>query len=137
MAKKHGAPTTLASMSHPILVSHVNPASFRLDDIELRPLESSLLSFRADSGKLRSAIHEFGRIDSRGLHLESVFAHPGEASSPSLPHAFEDYGDAEHHVLYKSLEEIKREHYDDGSVSCVCKARVGALWRGSIKPDRV
>ena len=52
---------------------------------------------------MREAIHKFGRVDSNGLPLEtSAFADP---TSPStcLPQVFEDYEDAEHHVLYKPV----------------------------------
>ena len=66
---------------------------------------------------LRRLIKDFGRVDSRGPTLEGAFVAPGLTTSTSLPHTFEDYGDAEHHVLYKTLEDVKREREQDQSVS--------------------
>ena len=89
----------------------------RLDTLELHPQETACIRFRADVNSLRSVIHSFGRVDSKGGPMEGAFVHPGQTSSTSLPQTFEDYGDAEHHVLYKTLEEVKKEKHNDDSVS--------------------
>ena len=89
----------------------------RLESLDLRPEESPYISFRADVPSLRESLYKFGRVDSRGLPIETAFADP-QMSSTSLPNVFEDYGDAEHHILYKTVEEIKKINYKDSSVSC-------------------
>jgi len=65
---------------------------------------------------LRQMVHEFGRVDSKGLPLEA-FAGPHVRSS-SLPKPFEDYEDDEHHVFYKTVHEIhEKKHGKSVSVS--------------------
>ena len=74
-----------------------------MDHLNLHPEETPNICFRVDVAAIREAIHKFGRVDSNGLPLEtSAFADP---TSPStcLPQAFEDYEDAEHHLLYKPV----------------------------------
>ena len=88
----------------------------RLDKLDLKPEETPNIAFRADVAALRDAVKNFGRVDARGLPLENVFVDP-ENSSRSLPRTFEDYGDAEHHVLYKTVEEVRKEKNKDCSVS--------------------
>ena len=67
------------------------------------------MSFKADLAKLREAVHQFGKVDSHNLPIDMVFAHPMEAGCSSLPCAFEDYEDDEHHLMYKTVQEIQRE----------------------------
>ena len=75
------------------------------------------MSFQSDTGALREAIMNYGKIDSSSVqHMQSPFMCPGQ-QAPSLPRQFEDYNDAEHHILYKTVEEVKRSKSDE---PCVC-----------------
>ncbi|XP_060076499.1 nuclear receptor coactivator 4-like [Ylistrum balloti] len=76
------------------------------DTNDLRPEETPYISFRADSASLRDAIVNYGRVDHTGFPLTSQFMDP-RSPAASLPPHFEDYDDAEHHILYKTVEEIK------------------------------
>ena len=96
-------------------------------ELKLRPDESPYISFRADIPKLREGIFNFGRIDSRGLPIETAFADP-DMTSQCLPNVFEDYGDAEHHILYKTVEEIKKTKHNDTSVSDETKHMITVMW---------
>jgi len=73
----------------------------RLDDLALTPEETPYLSYHANPIHLREAIYNFGEIDARHLPLQP-FADP-EMTSSSLPQAFEDYDDEDHHVLFKPV----------------------------------
>ncbi|OWF50602.1 nuclear receptor coactivator 4-like [Mizuhopecten yessoensis] len=73
---------------------------------DLRPEESPYISFRADTASLKEAILNYGRVDHTGFPLTSQFMDP-RSPAASLPPHFEDYDDAEHHILYKTVEEIK------------------------------
>ncbi len=79
----------------------------RFDELDLQPAETRSLSFKADSDKLRENIRSFGYVDPYGISGEA-FAEPGMAASASLPRAFEDYEDEEHHVLYKTLDSVSQ-----------------------------
>jgi nuclear receptor coactivator 4 len=87
----------------------------RLDELDLKPEETPNIGFRADVAEMRDCVRNFGRVDSRSLNLPTAFAHP-EVSSASLPRTFEDYEDAEHHVLYKTLADVKRDKNNDSSI---------------------
>ncbi len=88
----------------------------RLDQLDLHAQETPNISFRADLAAVRDVIHNFGRVDANGLPLEtSAFVGP-ETPSPCLPRVFEDYEDAEHHVLYKTVSELNSNQA--GNVSC-------------------
>ncbi|XP_077999186.1 nuclear receptor coactivator 4-like [Glandiceps talaboti] len=80
----------------------------RFSDLNLNPEENASICFRADRTKLREQIHDFGRVDSRSVSVnqERAFTDPTFPSS-SLPSPFEDYEDLDHHILYKTLEELK------------------------------
>ena len=83
----------------------------------MRPQETPHLSFHADVQGLRDAVLKFGQVDGKPSgYLGKVFAAPDTPSS-CLPPSWEEYGDDDHHVLYKTLEEIKRTNTSDGSVS--------------------
>lgn len=80
----------------------------RLDLGDVHPEETPYVSFKSDPTSLRDAIMNYGRIDPNSVPpLQSPFMTPGQ-TAPSLPKQFEDYNDAEHHVLYKTVEEINR-----------------------------
>ncbi|XP_061181672.1 nuclear receptor coactivator 4-like isoform X2 [Saccostrea echinata] len=86
----------------------------RIDPSDLKPEESPYLTFRCDAGSLRESINSFGKIDASGLP-HSVFVQPGNPST-SLPKHVEEYEDAEHHVLYKTVEEV---HQSKMSNACI------------------
>ncbi|XP_045213454.1 uncharacterized protein LOC123564155 [Mercenaria mercenaria] len=80
----------------------------RLDLGDVHPEETPYVCFKSDPSSLRDAIMNYGRIDPNSAPpLTSPFMAAGQ-SAPSLPKQFEDYNDAEHHVLYKTVEEINR-----------------------------
>lgn len=80
----------------------------RLDLGDLQPQETPYVSFKSDPTSLRDVIMNYGRIDSNSVPpLQSPFMAPNHPA-PSLPRQFEDYNDAEHHILYKTVEEISR-----------------------------
>jgi len=88
----------------------------RLDAIDLRPQETPHLSFSADVQLLRDSILKFGQVEGKPSgYLGKVFVSPDTPSS-CLPPSWEEYGDDEHHVLYKTLEEIKRTNTCDTSI---------------------
>lgn len=79
---------------------------YRFDSLPLFPEETANVTFKADAATLRSAVHHFGKVESQVLPMELAFAEPGSVSA-SLPKAFEDYEDEEHHVLYKTVQDLK------------------------------
>lgn len=91
------------------LSTELNDILSRIDSHGKHPVESPHICFRADMPGLRQAVHEFGRVDSKGLPLEA-FASPHVRSS-SLPKPFEDYEDDEHHVFYKTVHEIHEKKH--------------------------
>ena len=75
---------------------------------DLQPEETPNISFKSDPGTLREAILNYGRIDANNITgIQSPFMDP-DHQAPSLPRHFEDYNDAEHHILYKTVEELNR-----------------------------
>ncbi|XP_056020117.1 nuclear receptor coactivator 4-like isoform X2 [Ostrea edulis] len=78
----------------------------RIDPNDLKPEESPYLTFRCEAGLLRENINRFGKIDASGLP-HSVFIQPGNPST-SLPRHVEEYDDADHHILYKTVEEVQQ-----------------------------
>ncbi|XP_074648805.1 nuclear receptor coactivator 4-like [Tubulanus polymorphus] len=86
----------------------------RLKDLHVQP-ESPHITFKADKLAFRKAIHKFGKIDAQGVNPEVVFADP-KVPSTCLPHYFEDYGDVEHHMLYKTVEDINRDQHQDNCI---------------------
>ncbi|KAL5018868.1 hypothetical protein ScPMuIL_004590 [Solemya velum] len=87
----------------------------RMNMLDIKPDETPFLSFRGDAAKLRDTIVNYGRVDSTGMTVPTSFQDPGKPSA-SLPPHFEDYEDEDHHVLYKTVEEIKRTRTSDASV---------------------
>lgn len=80
----------------------------RLDLGELIPEETPYISFKCDPARLRTAIMDFGKVASNVVSpLQSPFM-AAEEMAPSLPKHLEEYEDADHHVLYKTVEEINR-----------------------------
>ena len=53
------------------------------------------------------------------LPMENAFVGP-ETKSSCLPRAYEDYGEPEHLLLYKTVEELKRERGEANKVSQIC-----------------
>ncbi|XP_064615983.1 nuclear receptor coactivator 4-like [Liolophura sinensis] len=87
----------------------------RLELTDLEPEESSQISFQADAAGLRDTIMEFGRVEAGNKALQKVFADTYTPSA-SLPKSFEEYDDADHHVLYKTLEEVNRGKSSSSSI---------------------
>ena len=57
-----------------------------VSNLDLRPLETPNISFRADVAGLRQSIKKFGKVDSRGCPLETAFAGKSQESESSTPH---------------------------------------------------
>ena len=89
----------------------------RIDPSDLKPEESAYLNFRCDAGSLRESINSFGKIEANGLP-HAVFVQAGNPSR-SLPKHVEEYEDAEHDVLYKTLQEVQQAKTSSSCVS-VC-----------------
>lgn len=96
-----------------VIQSSQGTERFELGD--LKPEETPFIDFRADSSLLREQIVNYGKVDVTGVPPKSVFVSPGNPSS-SLPRHFEEYEDADHHILYKTIEEVSRTKSAD---SCV------------------
>lgn len=96
-----------------VIQSSQGTERFELGD--LKPEETPFIDFRADPSVLREQIVNYGKVDVTGVPPKSVFVSPGNPSS-SLPRHFEDYEDADHHILYKTIEEVSRTKSAD---SCV------------------
>lgn len=94
----------------------MKPFFCRLELTDLEPEESSQISFQADAAGLRDTIMEFGTVEAGNKALQKVFA-DAYTPSASLPKSFEEYDDADHHVLYKTLEEVNRGKSSSASVS--------------------
>ncbi|XP_064633452.1 nuclear receptor coactivator 4-like [Lineus longissimus] len=84
----------------------------KLKTLSLHPCEMPHITFKVNNPAMKSAIFKFGKVDSKGLPTEVAFADPHRPST-CLPSCFEEYGDAEHHVLYKTLESVNRERNND------------------------
>ncbi|KAL4239675.1 Nuclear receptor coactivator 4 [Mactra antiquata] len=87
-----------------------------LDLNNLQPEETPFVSFKSDPASLKEAIMNYGRIDPNGVPpMQSPFI-VSDRPAPSLPKQFEDYHDAEHHILYKTVQEINWEKTNDPCV---------------------
>ncbi|XP_076075283.1 uncharacterized protein LOC143046148 [Mytilus galloprovincialis] len=75
----------------------------KFDSTDLKPDENPWISFKYDAAKLRESITSYGRVESSNRPPNTVFVKPGHPAR-SLPPHFEDYDDADHHVLYKTVE---------------------------------
>ena len=90
--------------------------SYSTSNEDLQPVKTLGLRFKADNVAMLRAIQNYGSVDSDGMPFDA-FVHP-DSSSESLPRAVEEYEDASHHVLYKTVAEIHESHSDNKSVSC-------------------
>lgn len=77
------------------LERHIGDVLRQLDDLELTPEESSGVGFRPDGAKLGEAIRTYGHVFT-----------DHDTAAASLPRAFEDYEDEEHHVLHKEVQHV-------------------------------
>ncbi|KAL3876859.1 hypothetical protein ACJMK2_034643 [Sinanodonta woodiana] len=78
-----------------------------LDVDDLQPEENPFISFKADSKGLRDVIMNYGKVVDTQVGIKTSFMEP-DRPALSLPPHLEEYEDAQHHVLYKTLEEISR-----------------------------
>ena len=81
----------------------------------LQPVKTMGLRFKVDNVAMLRAIQNYGCVDADGMPFDA-FVHP-DCSSESLPRAVEEYEDASHHVLYKTVAEIQESHSDNKTVS--------------------
>ena len=78
------------------------------------PEESPYIKFHADPSHLHNSIREFGQVDADSASTPSLHKPlspldafpPSHVGAASLPNAFEDYEDEDHHVLYKTLQGV-------------------------------
>lgn len=73
----------------------------RLSLNDVLPEEIPYMTFKPTPIGLNDLMMNFGKITANGVPLP-------DNRSASLPKQFEDYGDAEHHVLYKTVEKIQQ-----------------------------
>jgi hypothetical protein len=104
----------------------------RIDPNDLKPEESPFLTFRCEAGLLRESINSFGKIDASGFP-HSVFIQPGN-SSTSLPKHVEEYEDADHHVLYKTVEEVQQAMATSSQVNHVERGEGVGRKSSRLKP---
>ncbi|XP_035669241.1 uncharacterized protein LOC118411225 isoform X2 [Branchiostoma floridae] len=81
----------------------------KLKDLNMEPEETSCVEFSADTSSLRESIHRFGRVDCKNPRAEDLVFSTAGLKAASLPSLFEEYGDQEHHVLYKTVEDARRQ----------------------------
>lgn len=81
---------------------------------DMAPEEPMHITFKPTPFGLKDVVMNFGKISSNRISL-STFVE-SDNSSTSLPKRFEDYEDAEHHVLYKTVENIKQDSNSEKSV---------------------
>jgi hypothetical protein len=80
--------------------------TYSVDSCDLKPDENPWIVFKSDSAMLRESITSYGRVESSNRASTSAFVKPGNPAR-SLPPHFEDYDDADHHVLYKTIKYLK------------------------------
>lgn len=88
------------------------------DPADFKPDENPWIVFKCDATKLRESIISHGRVESSN-RPHPVFVKPGHHAR-SLPPHFEDYGDADHHTFYKTVEGVAKSSHDT-RVSTICK----------------
>ncbi|XP_071106751.1 nuclear receptor coactivator 4-like isoform X1 [Haliotis cracherodii] len=98
------------------LDSRLADALEKLDISDLKPEESPYITFQADQSTLRESILDYGRVDASGFPLQSAFVAHGHPST-CLPRHFEEYEDADHHVFYKTVEEVNRARTASSNIS--------------------
>ena len=91
---------------------------FSLDDIESLPEECAELLFNGNMQGLRTAILNFGEVDCTYKPMDTLTANENMPTA-SIPETFEDYNDEEHHILYKTLQDLKKTN--ETSVSGVMR----------------
>jgi len=91
-----------------VLAKHLSTSLERLDRLDLRPQETPHFGFHADIKSFQNCIQSFGSVTAVTPVLNSAFVSP-LSNSLCLPRTFEDYGDIEHLVLYKTLEDVHTE----------------------------
>lgn len=74
---------------------------------------------------LRESITSYGRVESSNRASTSTFVKPGNPAR-SLPPHFEDYDDADHHVLYKTVEGVTKSTQDKtvGLIVVICSRKL-------------
>lgn len=82
-----------------------------VDSCDLKPDENPWIVFKSDFAMLRESITSYGRVESSNRASTSAFVKPGNPAR-SLPPHFEDYDDADHHVLYKTVEGVTKSTQD-------------------------
>jgi len=92
---------------NPASEKHLADTLDRLTQLELSPEETPYISFRVDHLQTREHLLSYGRVDANGLPLANAFEDPDKPSA-SLPRHLEEYDDCDHHVFYKTLQEIKK-----------------------------
>ena len=91
----------------------------RLNQLELSPEETPYIGFRADQLQMRENLLSYGRVDVNGVPTTgNVFEEPCQPSA-SLPRHVEEYDDADHHVFYKTLQDIQKSPDTSTSVSAL------------------
>ncbi|KAI0231303.1 hypothetical protein LSAT2_018342 [Lamellibrachia satsuma] len=83
-------------------------------DKDLQSVTTLGLQFKVDNATLLRAIHNYGCVDPNGMPFDA-FVHP-DWTSVSLPRAVEEYDDPSHHVLYKTVAEVRQTQTDDNSI---------------------
>ncbi|XP_066303579.1 nuclear receptor coactivator 4-like isoform X2 [Branchiostoma lanceolatum] len=81
----------------------------KMKELNTEPEETSCVEFSADTSSLRESIHRFGRVDCKNPRAEDLVFSTAGLKAASLPSPFEEYGDQEHHVLYKTVEDARRQ----------------------------
>ena len=91
---------------------------FRFEAMDLVPEDTPCIKFQADATQLRNSIREFGKVGTsttttpmapaipKPLSPLDAFA-PSHLGAASLPNPFEEYEDDEHHVLYKTVQDVQ------------------------------
>jgi hypothetical protein len=97
---------------------------YSVDSCDLKPDENPWIVFKSDSAMLRESITSYGRVESSAS--TSAFVKPGNPAR-SLPPHFEDYDDADHHVLYKTVEGVTKSTQDTtvGLIVVICSRKLG------------
>lgn len=100
--------------------------TYSVDSCDLKPDENPWIVFKSDSAKLRESITSYGRVESSNRPSTSAFVKPGHPAR-SLPPHFEDYDDADHHVLYKTVEGVTKSTQDTtvGLIVVICSRKLG------------
>ncbi|XP_078658911.1 nuclear receptor coactivator 4-like [Branchiostoma floridae x Branchiostoma belcheri] len=85
----------------------------KMKELNMEPEETSCVEFSADTTSLRESIHRFGRVDCKNPRAEDLVFSTAGLKAASLPSPFEEYGDQEHHVLYKTVEDARRQQGEE------------------------